>query len=476
MHYWATAEDNKEPRPNHSETEPPRTIRIVAQRAGRPARSAEPAASRRRSTAAERRRISPSKAVIQDKSEKGQGDSIKQGSDGPKGDAHFRREARWPGASEQVERSAARRQQGPGPAGQQRRSRQGENVSRPGQRSEERRTEIRGRPAISPTKFDPETQKADVHQEVARRSGRSKRKNNRTNPTSPNGDKKPDQKPDPGQQSDNQQGNPQPDGQKQEGDQGGQPRRATPAKRKTKAARAIRNRRAAVQQSQGNQGAGSEPAQPAAPGRATESRRSRQSEAIATAGQFRRSSSNGALAAARQQGRPAIQSSTAKRQAARATNRTLRPARKKARIPPGRRSPIRSRAVARRGSRTSRSNLPATAPKSEKPQPGSQQGKDETAKGGNPPNAAKPQPGEQGRRRRKPIGPRRTEARQQEAGWQRRFRQPEPARRSEARRQTQGRAATFPARRCKVRKPSRKEAGRRRAIRWRRQAQARPRR
>ena len=395
VHYWATAEDNKEPRPNHSDTAQAADDPHRRSRAERPARSAEAAEWRRRSAATKRKEAQSGRRAEQDGARAGR--FVEQARTDRR--MAIRLRMRSP---RKMEKRASRRIRSTGDKDQG----QPDNSGGPGKKksssdpSKARRaaSRIPGEASDEPKKVNPETQQMRCHQEDRSKIKRSKTRINRTNPTSPAAIRRsePGQQGNSPQQGNNQQGNPQQGGQQQGSDKGGgQQPQGNSGEKKDQGGTGNPQTQGGNSQPPGRQSElGSGPVRPATARRQGEFERPRQSEVVAAAGQFRRSVQR-RPAIARQEGlRQSASGNQSSQQtaAARATSRNLRPARRMARTPAASRSPIRSRTAGVKGQQNESAG---GSPKSEKPQPGSQQGKDNRL-GGNPPNSEKKQPGGKG--------------------------------------------------------------------------------
>ena len=216
--YWATAEDNKEPRPNHSETAH-RTIKIVA--SGQQEQQNQPNGADGQPQANENKPGQGSGK--RDKTEEGKGGSPSK-AEGSKDSDH---------PSDEKSKKGDKEDKPQDPQHNDRNNQdQPENGGGPGKKqtsSDQPNPQNSGEPksgeaSDEPKKIDPETQKTDAIK-TSLDDLEKEKKDQQKQPDKSSGDKKQDQKQGSGLQDPNQPGNPQQGGQnqgdkKQNGDQG----------------------------------------------------------------------------------------------------------------------------------------------------------------------------------------------------------------------------------------------------------------
>ena len=394
MHYWATAEDNKEPRPNHSET----------RAADDPASSAlGRAASKIRRTSRngadgqqQQNEDKPGQGGERSKAEKGRAIRRARRTDRRRR-TRFRREVR-PGAAREASRrirsTATARTR---PSRTKRRAGQEQASSDPSKRPEERRTEFgRGRRSAQQRSSIPKHSKPMR----SRRSLKDKEKQEREQQDKPE-QPSSDQKQDAGQSGGQQQGSPQQgdqqqdDGQKQNGDQGNQQPQGNSGEKKDQGG---------IWQSATQ---GSNPQSKLAsrtPHRTTPATKAGRSAESHGQGNQKSSPSSRAIPAARptadsqtsgrqglrQPARSAVRNRTA---AVRTTSRNLRPAEGQDQNAGGQSKPDSKQAGGEKGQQNQSAG---GEPKSEKPQPGGETGQGRIGQGRQSAELREAKPGGQG--------------------------------------------------------------------------------
>ncbi len=220
--YWATAEDNKEPSPNHSESTPRKTLIIVA--AGQDGQRAPQNQPQNGTDQRQQNGPSGGQGDTGKKNEEGQGDSSPK-SDGPKsGERNPDQKSKQDGKSGDGQPGNKNdRGQTDQSAGQGNKDQSSSNPPQEQKGDEEKRGEP-GDQADNHT--NPDTQPADAIKKILN-DKQEQDKKQQSQGDQANNKEKPNQKPNPGQSNESQQG-----GQPQNGGQGNQSPQGKPGEKK----------------------------------------------------------------------------------------------------------------------------------------------------------------------------------------------------------------------------------------------------
>jgi hypothetical protein len=404
VRYWATADDNKEPRGNHSETAK-RTIRV--QGAGQSARQ-DPNNQPNRDAGPQpqdENRSEPGGAA--NKSGQGQGDSSSQPGGSKDGDHSSAATSKQGGQEANPHDPQHGGSKDPGQPDQhagQGKEQPSSNPSQGRKSGEANSAEAGDEPN---QKINPDTQRNDAIQKILEdREKQTKDQSNQPQPSSGDQkqdqkqDQKPDQKQDPGRQGENSQGSPQQgdqrqDGQKQSGQQGDQQSQGATGEKKDQGGTGNQQPQGGNSQPQGGkQDSGQNNSGQQAQGDQQNSSGQGNQKSSPQPGNSGGPSNGGSQP---QGGKDSGNTPSANQPSSQNSNGQGSESKSSAGSKKGQNSTGQGKPDANHaaGEQGQQNQSAGGSPKSEKPQPGGQQGKNESA-GGNSPNSETKQSGGQG--------------------------------------------------------------------------------